>query len=107
MITYWQIYDTKKQVSDGLIIEVTYGCIAQIDNQIDRIVDTILIVGDALDPNFIPYQLLTEEIVINWVKTTLGAEQVADIETTVQNNITAYKEIADSQTVKSGLPWRQ
>ena len=107
MITYWQIYDTKKQVSDGLVIEVTYGCIAQIENEIDRVIDVITIIGDTSDPNFIPYESLTEQIIINWVKTVLGSEQVADIEATVQNNVTARKAIKDSETVKSGLPWRQ
>jgi len=56
---------------------------------------------DHNDPTFIPYQDLTEAIVIGWVKDEMGADQVAAHEAAVQAQIDAQL----NPTHASGLPW--
>ena len=56
---------------------------------------------DHTDPTFIPYEDLTEAIVIGWVKEEMGADQVAAHEAAVQAQIEAQK----NPTHASGLPW--
>jgi hypothetical protein len=56
---------------------------------------------DHNDPTFIPYDDLTEEIVIGWVKDEMGANQVAAYEAAVQGQIDAQI----NPTHASGLPW--
>lgn len=53
------------------------------------------------DPTFIPYEDLTESIVIQWVKDEMGADQVAAHEANVQAQIDKQK----NPTTASGVPW--
>jgi len=62
--------------------------------------------GDPSDPTFIPYNELTEEIVIDWVKSFLGTSKINEIETSLQNSVTNQKLTKEAETVKTGLPWR-
>jgi len=105
MTTDWKIFDTKYQISNGLVVKVTYGCIVQLENFIDRTIEDLELTGNPSSPGFIPYSLLTEQLIIDWVKTLLGPQQVADIETILQDNVTARKAEKDAETEKSGLPW--
>jgi hypothetical protein len=107
MTTTWQIFDTKSQKADGLITQVTYGCTVQLENCIDRKIGEVELTRDTSVEGFIPYLELTPEVVIEWVKASLGEEVVASIQTSLQNNVAAQKAAKDSQTVQSGLPWRQ
>ena len=52
--------------------------------------------------NFIPYADLTETTVINWVKEALGADQVASIQTSLDNQIAA---LISPPIVTLPLPW--
>ena len=49
----------------------------------------------------VPFENLTEEIVIGWVKEQLGAEKVAEIEAALQAQID--EKVAPTQA--AGLPW--
>lgn len=51
--------------------------------------------------NLIPYANLTEEIVIGWVKASLGAEGVAAVESALAANIADQKAPKKS----TGTPW--
>ena len=107
MTTTWKIFDTKRQTADGVIIKVTYGCTVQLDNFIDRTIGEQTYSGSASEPGFVPYEDLTEPIVLGWVQTALGATAVTATETALQNSVTAQKAAKDAETEVSGLPWRQ
>ena len=53
--------------------------------------------------NLIPYADLTEEIVINWVKSALGDEAVAAIDAALTANIEDQK----APKKATGTPWSQ
>jgi hypothetical protein len=105
MKTTWQVLDLKSRIADGLVTAVTYTCKAQLDNFLARIVGELSLTGDPSDPGYIPYEDLAEEVVLEWVKDSLGQTQVTAIETDLQNNVTAQKAQKDAETVTSGLPW--
>jgi hypothetical protein len=107
MTTTWQILDTNYQIADGLITKITYRCVVQLDNLIDKKIGEIELIGDSTLSNFIPFDSLTEENIIEWVKASLSEEQVTSIETNLQTNVIARKEAQDAQTIKQGLPWRK
>jgi len=107
MTTTWSIFDTNYQKEDGVIIKVVYGCTVQLENFIDRTIAELELTGDASVEGFIPYVNLSEEVILQWVKSSLGQEQVTAIETSLQNNVTAQKAAKQAETVVSGLPWRQ
>jgi hypothetical protein len=54
------------------------------------------------DPsNFTPYEQLTKEQVVGWVKNALGEEQVASMEEALANQIQKKLNPTDA----SGIPW--
>ena len=53
---------------------------------------------------FIPYPDLTEEIVIGWIKETLGASNVASTEESLQGQIDSQKNPPPTPQV-TPLPW--
>jgi len=105
MATSWQILNTERQSANGLVVEVTYACTAQLNNQFDRRIDRVELTGDPSEPGFIPYENLTQDIVVNWVKEVLGSTEVSSIENTLESSVIAKQAAVDAQTVESGLPW--
>jgi len=105
MTTTWKIFDTKRQISDGLIVEITYVCEARLANESCRTIAKINVAGDSTSPNFIAFSDLTEQIILQWVKSTLGQQQVDEIETNIQNDVTAIQAAKAAETIKHGLPW--
>lgn len=106
MTTNWQIFDTKYQIADGLVTEVTYACVVKLEDLIDRTIGRLELTGDASVEGFVPYSELTPEAVIAWVKASLGEETVNSIETSLQSKVTARKAAKDNETQRTGLPWR-
>jgi hypothetical protein len=57
--------------------------------------------GDPDPSSFTPFNSLTKDQVVDWVKTTLGSEQVAAIEAALEQQI--QQEL--NPTSATGLPW--
>lgn len=60
----------------------------------------------AFDPSspFVDYDNLTSQVVIDWIKASLGAEEVASYESAVAS----HDEVLEQRSkVNSGLPWNQ
>ena len=105
MTTTWKIYNLEHETSNGLVIKVTYGYVVENEGFLNRKVGLIELTGDPSAPDFVPYEDLTEEIVLNWVKSELGTEAVTEIETSIQNSVQAAIDAAASKTTQEGLPW--
>jgi len=105
MTTTWQIIDLKSQIADGLVTKITYKCKVKLENDSNQTIGEITVTGDPTLPNFIPFSDLTEETVIEWVKSSLGEEQVTTIETKLQNRVSARKAAREAETEQNGLPW--
>lgn len=107
MTTNWNIFNTERQTTDGVITKVTYGCTAQLGTYIDRTVGQLKLTGDASTEGFIPYENLTEVAIVEWVKSSLGHLKVLEIETSLQSKVTTQKEAKEEKTATNGLPWRK
>lgn len=55
-----------------------------------------------LRETFIPYEELTQETVINWVKQTMGIEKVTEIENMVTEKL---NNLVNPEVVALSLPW--
>lgn len=98
----WQILQMKRIISTGLVIEVMYKVTGIQNKMFDSVKDTITIYGDPNDPNFIPYEQLTESIVIDWVKSMVNVTSIENqLQTTINNKIAESL----AQTASIGLPW--
>lgn len=54
------------------------------------------------DNNFVPYDQLTEEQVIQWVQDSLGQEQVANLQSQLSQAIIL---MSDPKEIVAPLPW--
>jgi hypothetical protein len=53
--------------------------------------------------NFLSYEQLTEQIVIDWLKREFSSEDIAEIEQNLQNQIDAW----ETPKILFGLPWNK
>lgn len=97
----WNIAQLERELSDGYVFTAHYTV-----NATDGINSTGSYgsVGFVRPPEdqLIPYEELTEELVVGWVQLALGGEEkVVEIETALKNEI----EQKENPTTSQGLPW--
>jgi hypothetical protein len=105
MTTTWKIAQLKRKPTTGLVFEVTYIMNFKLQNETDRKVGMIEFVGDVNDPNFIPFEDLTEEIVLGWVTTTLGEEEISATETEFEARLQERIDKKTNPEFLTGTPW--
>lgn len=67
----WLIWNMKRDINTGSVGEVFYKVRAQKEAAQAIYSGYVVIVADPASPSFIPYEDLTPEIVIGWVKENL------------------------------------
>jgi hypothetical protein len=98
----WSIVQLEHHVSDGLVITAHWQATLERDGKQARVYGSVgLPAKDPSDPSFIPFDELTEDVVIAWVKEQLGEEQVSGIEASLASQLEA---LINPVTV-TGLPW--
>ena len=97
MTTYnWSIVQMDRLTADGFVVTVHYN-VSATDG--DYSASTYGTCGYTQESeSFVPYDQLTEEMVVGWVQTTLGKDTV---EASLQSQIDALK----NPVQESGLPW--
>lgn len=97
----WAVNNMTRALNDGYVIKVHWSCTASapgVQGAFYGGQDTYQNNPD--QPGFIPYDQLTQEIVLGWVYADLG-DQKAEIETT----LTAKVEKQLNPTTANGVPW--
>jgi hypothetical protein len=94
----WQVQNMTRVLNDGFVINVAWSCTASQDSASAFYGGTTVYTQES--ESFIPYDQLTEEIVLGWVFTALG-DQKAEIEA----NLTAKVEKQLNPTTANGMPW--
>lgn len=100
----WIIENMKRQTESGLVIEVVYRVIAKEKSLIADHKDKVILTGNSESEGFVPFEELTESLVIQWVKDNVD---VSSIETEVQNLLDSKLEKLERRTTTSGLPWNK
>lgn len=100
----WKILNMEHKTSDGFVIKVTSTYEKQdgpgyasklFSNEFEEVVG----------PEFIPYEDLTENIVVGWVQDSLGLEEVLAIQLRVDTLAATKKEYIENPPIESGKPW--
>jgi hypothetical protein len=107
MKTTTKIANLKRKPTTGLVFEVTYIMNFELENETDRKVGMIEFEGDETDPNFVPFEDLTEETVLGWVTATLGEEQISTIETEFETRLQERIDKKASPEFLTGTPWEK
>ena len=100
----WTIKNMKRTIDDGLVVEVVFEIIAKDQQLIASKLDKVTLVGNPSSPDFIPFENLTEEIVISWVKSEVD---VVALEGEVQTILDGKIAKKNAMTTKGGLPWQK
>jgi hypothetical protein len=98
----WKIYDLKRTIADGVVTTITYGCESELENASARKIGDLTVTGSVEEENFIPYEELTQEIVLGWVTSSVDT---ASIETLNSSSIAQQIEAQAAITEVNGIPW--
>ena len=96
MIT-WSISQMQRKADDGFVVHVWYR-VDDVDGSYSSVATGECDYTQTED-NFIPYEDLTQDVVVGWVKESLGAGNVTSLEEGLDARIAAEK------TVANGVPW--
>jgi hypothetical protein len=105
MNTEIKAVDLKRIPTTGLVFEVTYIMNFELEGEVDRKIGKIEFQGDPNDPNFIPYNNLTEETVTGWVTQALGQDEINSIEAEFEAELQARVDAKANPQHLSGTPW--
>jgi hypothetical protein len=110
MTTYnWKVSELSRAVADGFVVKVRYEVEATDGEHSASVHDVVtydqansaLRISETPGAQLIPFEQLTEQVVIGWVKETVTEYGVASIEASLSKSIEAKKHPA----VVNGLPW--
>jgi hypothetical protein len=105
MTTDWKIANVKSKSDNGLVIEVTYIMNFKLEDKEDRHVGMVTLEGDPESPNFVPYEELTQEIVLGWIQNELGQTKIDEITSSMQTRLQERIDREKNPPFKTGLPW--
>lgn len=94
----WKIANLERETADGFVFTVHYTVGADNGTYTAGAYGSL---GLERPDDLIPFDQLTEEICVSWVKDKLGAEKVAEIEAALQSQI----DEKTNPTKAAGVPW--
>jgi hypothetical protein len=110
MNTICKILDMQRLNPEGLVFRVTYEFKAFLGQNFETLKGSMDLESSSNSEDFIPFELLTELIVIDWVKNKLGEEEVSLIEeelkTKLRNKLKSrFETESRGRRISNGLPW--
>lgn len=97
----YNIRQLDRNTSDGGVTTAHWNVVATEDKYSATAYGSVSFMPDPLNESFIPFENLTEEIVVQWIKNKLGEEYI----TSLEQNLTKQIEDQKAPKVVSGLPW--
>jgi hypothetical protein len=97
-VTTWKIAQLERETADGFVFTAHYTVDVTDATYSAGAYGSI---GFERPDNLIPFTDLTEVEVVSWVQEALGADKVADVEATLQNQIDQQR----NPTQATGVPW--
>jgi len=94
----WRVANMERETADGFVFTVHYTVNAEDGTYSAGAYGSL---GLERPDNLIPFDQLTEEIVVSWVKEKFGDEKVAEIEAALQ----AQLDEKHAPTKAAGVPW--
>ena len=95
----WEINTLERELADGYVKKVIYR-VKGIDGSEEKARETGEVSLEK-PKTLIPYNDLTAETVLGWVKTKLGADEVAAIEKSLEDKIA----LINAPVTATGKPW--
>jgi hypothetical protein len=101
----WSIdrINTIQEPQANFVTEVAWTLVGNDTNYATGMGDRTVL--NQVESTFIPYDELTEEIVIGWLKDTLGVQGIAEAEAIIQGRIDKMISPPSLVSVDTPLPW--
>lgn len=96
----WNIIDIKVRTENNYVVEVMASCKHKKGQGASVVVHSSNFESEP-DENFIPFEELTKEQVLDWVKEDLGIDEVNRIETKVVYEATERNNYLNNLTIQS------
>ena len=101
MTTNWKIEQMERQLADGGVIVAHYRVFASEGDETVSAYGSQALVPDPESPDFVPFENLTEDIVVAWVK-----EALTDIKVTqIEGQLAQVLDSKLNPTTAVGKPW--
>ena len=94
----WKIANLERETADGFVFTVHYTVSADDGVYSSGAYGSL---GLERPDNLIPFDQLTEDVVVGWVKNKFGEEKVTEIEAALQEQL----DQKHSPTKQAGVPW--
>ena len=101
MTTDWKIEQLERELSDGGVITAHYRVFATEGDETVSAYGSQALVPDPASPDFVPFEQLTEELVVGWVQEALTDVKVAQIE----GQLAQVLDQKLHPTTAAGMPW--
>ena len=101
MTTNWKITEMERQIADGGIIIAHYRVFLSEGDETVSAYGTQQLEPDPSSPDFVPYESLTEDTVVAWVKEALTDVKCSQIE----GQLAAVLDQKLNPTTSVGRPW--
>jgi hypothetical protein len=106
MTTNWTIQQLERKANDGFVVNVhwRYSMTETEETGKTYYADIYSVASYTENPEaegYIPYEELTKEIVVGWVKDSLGEERLEEIEKSLTEQIQSQK----NPPILAGIPW--
>ena len=103
MTTVWKIEEMERQLDGGGVITAHYRVFATEGETSVSSYGSESFTPDPQSPDFVPYENLTEEIVLGWIK-----EQLTDLKVTqIEGQLASVLDQKINPTTSVGRPWVQ
>ena len=104
--TTWKIEDMKAHTSNDGVFEAAWILWATREEKyVTEISGVVEFNPNPSDSDFIAYNDLTEDIVIEWVQNVVGKEEAEQLVIDKLNKLHPIIDEENPQTVKDGIPW--
>lgn len=100
-VVAWSIDQLERRPEDGAVIVAHWRLKVSEDEVFAQAIGLQKFTPNPNDPNFVPFESLTEEQVVGWVKDEMGDGHVAALEAKVSSDVDDQKVPA----VIPGVPW--
>jgi hypothetical protein len=98
----WSIVQLERNTTDGLVITAHWQATLESEGRQARVYGSVTLPAkETTDPTFVPFEEITEEIAIQWVKNVLGEQTVAEYEESLESQLSALL----NPPTQTGLPW--
>jgi len=97
MVT-WTIVELQRDIATGGVLYVHYSAVATDEGYSEGEYGGVPLTPDSSSPDFILFENLTEEIVLNWIWSILDKESI-------EESLLAKVQEQKTPTKSQGLPW--